>query len=57
MNSQRAIVFLLMILCGIVEALYSLAHTRSLLSFIMLCGVMVIAIAAAAWYTAIDQQQ
>jgi uncharacterized membrane protein YidH (DUF202 family) len=46
-----------MILCGIVAALYSLAHTRSLLSFIVLCGVMAIAIAAAAWYTAIDQQQ
>jgi hypothetical protein len=35
-------------------ALYTLAHTRSLLSFIILTAVMAIAVCANVWYDSID---
>jgi hypothetical protein len=60
MNRQKltAIFSLLFIATGIIGALYSLGHTRSVFSFICLCAVMLIAVmATAAFYTSVDQQQ
>src|SRR5450631_1217146 len=45
----------LLIACNIVAGLCLLAHTRSVLSFIMLLSVMMVsAVAATAWYTYVD---
>jgi hypothetical protein len=59
MKRQTAILFLLSIACGfgIVAALYSLAQTHSLWSFIFLCVMMVFAVTVTSWYTAVDPQQ
>lgn len=58
MNRLRVIPILLSITCGIIGALYSLAHTHSLWSFIFLCAVMIFAVTTtASWYTADDQPQ
>jgi hypothetical protein len=59
MKRQTAILFLLSIACvfGIVAALYLLAQTHSLWSFIFLCAMMVFAVTVTSWYTAVDPQQ
>jgi hypothetical protein len=60
MKRQTAILFLLSIACGIgiVAALYSLACTHSVWSFILLIAMMAIAaVTATGWYAAVDQQQ
>jgi hypothetical protein len=57
-QKQTAILALLLIACGIIGALYSLGHTRSVFSFVCLCAVMAIAVmATAAWYTVVDQER
>jgi MFS-type transporter involved in bile tolerance (Atg22 family) len=54
MTRQKAIIFFLFITALDTFALYTLAHTRSLLSFIILSAVMAIAIWANVWYDSID---
>jgi hypothetical protein len=57
-QKQKAILTLLLITTGIIGALYWLAHTHSVWSFIFLCAVMIVAVmATAAWYTVVDQQR
>jgi hypothetical protein len=57
MNRQKAILSLALIACGIVGALYSLAHTHGPWSFIFLCAMMLIAImATAVLYNSADQR-
>ena len=51
------IILLLLIICGMTAALYTVRHAHSLLSFIFLCAVMVVAITATIWYSSIDEQQ
>jgi hypothetical protein len=59
MNVRNAVflLFATAVVCGLVWALYSLAHTRSWESFAVICAMMLIAIIAIARYTPGDQQQ
>jgi hypothetical protein len=57
MRNRRPILLLLLIVCGITAALYAVGRTHSLLSFIFLCVVMVVAITVTIWYAAFDEQQ
>ena len=57
MRNRRPIILLLLIICGMTAALYTVRHAHSLLSFIFLCAVMVVAITATIWYSSIDEQQ
>jgi 1,4-dihydroxy-2-naphthoate octaprenyltransferase len=54
MSRQAAIIFFMFITALDTGALYSLAHTRSLVSFILLSAVMVIAVSANVWYDSTD---
>jgi hypothetical protein len=56
MNRQKFIQSLILIACDI-GALYSLAHTRSVGSFLVLTAVMIIAVITTVdWYTTADVQ-
>jgi len=59
MNVRNAVFLLLAtaFVCGLVWALYSLAHARSWESFAVICAMMLIVVMAAARYTPVDQQQ
>jgi hypothetical protein len=58
MNVRNAVFLLLAtaVVCGLVWALYLLAHTHSLLSFIFLCA-MTFAITATASYAVADWER
>jgi hypothetical protein len=59
MNVRNAVFLLLAtaVVCGVVWALHSLAHTRSWQSFAVICAMMLIVVMAAARYTPVDRQQ
>ena len=59
MNVRNAVflLFATAVVCGLVWALYSLAHTRSWESVAVICAMMLIVVMAAARYTPADPQQ
>jgi ABC-type phosphate/phosphonate transport system permease subunit len=59
MNVRNAVLlsFATAVVCGLVWALHSFAHTRSWESFAVMCVMMLIIIIAIARYTPVDKQQ